>query len=90
LIADVAAFVGMRPTCFKTVFKRAVGIPVHQYIIEQRVQRAIALLSAGQPRLIDVAQLSGFSDQSHMARCMRRAVGRTPAQIARRENPTES
>ena len=87
LIADVAAIVGMSTTHFKSMFKRSVGIPVHQYIIKLRVERAIALLSSGRPRLIDVAQLSGFSDQSHMSRCMRRTVGRTPTQIARRENP---
>ena len=47
----------------------------------QRAERAVGLLSRGVPALV-VACQAGYADQPHMARSLRRLVGRTPSQIA--------
>jgi AraC family transcriptional regulator len=83
LLADLAAVVGLRPSHFKTLFKRSLGVPVHQYVIRRRVDRAAELLAQHGVRLGDAAEAAGFADPSHMARAMRRLIGMTPSEIAR-------
>lgn len=67
----------------RTLFKRSLGVPVHEYIIQRRVERARHLLVRGDVPASQVALESGFSHQSHMARCMRRILGITPKDIVR-------
>lgn len=68
----------------KTLFKRSTGLPVHEYVVQRRVERAKALLSRGDLPASQVAIEAGFAHQSHMARCMRRVLGVTPTALARR------
>jgi AraC-like DNA-binding protein len=46
----------------------------------RRAERAVELLSRGAPPS-DVARRSGYADQSHLTRSLRRLVGQTPSQI---------
>ncbi len=80
-LAELAKIAGVSPSHFKTLFKQTVGMPAHQYVIRRRVEYAAELLQAGDPALADVALAAGFSNQSHMARCMRRILGATPAGV---------
>jgi AraC family transcriptional regulator len=82
-LSDIAAVAGISASHLKALFKRSQGVPVHQYVIRRRVAYAARLLSRKGTRLCDVAQQAGFSDQSHMARCMRRIIGTTPAALLR-------
>ncbi|WP_437760571.1 helix-turn-helix domain-containing protein [Sorangium sp. So ce1389] len=68
----------------KTLFKRSTGVPVHEYVVQRRVERAKALLLRGDLPASQVAIEAGFAHQSHMARCMRRVLGVTPTALARR------
>jgi AraC family transcriptional regulator len=45
--------------------------------------RARAMLLQGELSIAQVALETGFAHQSHLARCMRRIVGLTPAEVAR-------
>jgi AraC family transcriptional regulator len=83
-LAELAAVAGLSASHFKSLFKDATDLPVHQYVIQCRVDHAVNLLTHGKTSLSEVASLAGFSDQSHMARCMRRLLGVTPAQVRRR------
>ena len=65
-------------------FRRAVGVTPFAYLAQYRVNRAQALLAAGNS-LSDVAYSCGFSDQSHMTRAFKQAVGVTPGQYLRAE-----
>jgi AraC family transcriptional regulator len=80
---ELAALAGLSASHFKLLFKRSTGVPPHQFVIQRRVRRAADMLARGAPALSDVAQLSGFADQSHMARCMRRVLGVTPSVLLR-------
>ncbi|WP_394831473.1 AraC family transcriptional regulator [Pendulispora rubella] len=82
----LARISGVSASHLRALFKRSMGIPVHEYIIQRRVERARALLSHGELPASQVALEAGFSHQSHMARCMRRILGVTPASIARARN----
>jgi len=79
----LASVAGTSASHLKTLFKRSMGVPVHQYVVQRRVERARVLLEGGALPLAEVALEAGFSHQSHMARCMRRALGITPGELAR-------
>jgi len=78
-LSELAAIAGLSPSHFTTLFKVATNRPVHQFIIQSRVEYAVSLLADRRKSIAEVASLAGFYDQSHMARCMRRVVGVTPS-----------
>lgn len=79
----LARVCGVSASHLRALFKRSLGVPVHEYIIQRRVARARTLLLRGDLPASQIALDSGFSHQSHMARCMRRVLGVTPTSIAR-------
>jgi AraC family transcriptional regulator len=80
-LAQLAEIVDMSASHFKVVFKQSMGLPVHQYVIRSRVEYATSLIARGKLPLSDVALQAGFANQSHMARCMKRLTGITPAAV---------
>lgn len=83
-LAQIAAAAGLSVSRLKTLFRASTGLPVHQYIIQRRVERAKDLLRRDHLSLADVAAASGFAHQSHMARHIRRAMGLAPRALRRR------
>ncbi len=77
-IADVA---GMSPSYFLTMFKRSTGLAPHQYLIGKRVERARILLTETRLTIAAIATETGFADQSHLTRMMRRYTSLTPRRI---------
>ncbi|OCL85862.1 helix-turn-helix transcriptional regulator [Arcobacter porcinus] len=59
------------------VFKKEFGLPIHSYILNKKVHLAKELLSLNRP-IIEVAQNSGFFDQSHLNRSFKRIFQITP------------
>ncbi len=82
-LAELAAVANVSPSHFKVLFRNAVGVPVHQYVINARVERALDLLVHGDASLADIALQAGFANQSHLSRHMRRLHGVSPATIRR-------
>jgi AraC family transcriptional regulator len=82
-LSELASVTGISPSHFRVLFKQSVGLPVHKYVIKCRVEHAVELLSKGTIKLSDVALKSGFADQSHMSRWMRRFMGLTPGEVKR-------
>jgi AraC family transcriptional regulator len=62
----------------KTLFRATMGIPVHQYVIQRRVERARTLLTQNRLSIAEIALAAGFAHQSHMARHMHRTLGTPP------------
>lgn len=81
-LAELAGVAGYSLSHFKALFTRAVGMPVHRFVLERRVERARTLLVEGRRGMTEIALEAGFSHSSHMARCMRRVLGLSPAQVA--------
>lgn len=79
---ELATVAGFSLSHFKSLFKQSVGVPVHRYVLDRRVERARKLLQGGTRSITEVALEAGFSHPSHMARCMRRVLGVSPSQIA--------
>lgn len=82
-LPSIAAVAGLSVTNLKALFRRSVGLPVHQYVIRRRVERAALLFREGHLPGSQIALESGFSHQSHMALHMRRILGVSPRQLAK-------
>lgn len=77
-LSRIASITGISASHFKTLFRESAGVPVHQYVIQRRTERAKDMLMQGRLSIAEIALATGFSHQSHMARHMRRSVGLSP------------
>src|SRR5262245_55465040 len=69
-LGDVAQAVGASPAYLTDVFRRVEGIPVHKYLVQLRLAKALIEL----PHTNDLTQLAlslGFSSHSHFAATFR-------------------
>lgn len=80
-LAELAETVNISPTYFASLFKQAIDISPHQYVIQQRVERAKLMLSKTDLAIADIAFQTGFSSQSHLTQQFKRLTGMTPKQI---------
>ena len=83
-LAELAAVAGLGVSQLTLLWRRSVGVSAHRWILERRVERAEALLREDTASISEIAQRTGFSDASHLARWMRRLLGVTPALVRRR------
>ncbi|WP_028222700.1 helix-turn-helix domain-containing protein [Paraburkholderia oxyphila] len=82
-LAELAALVELSVPHFKVLFRATLGMPVHQYVVRRRVERAKTLLLKGGLNATQVALEVGFAHQSHLAHWMNRVLGVTPREIMR-------
>jgi AraC family transcriptional regulator len=81
-VAALADIAGRSEFHFTRVFTRSVGMTPHRYVVHQRLQRAVELLRDGRSGLAEIAASTGFADQSHLSRWVRRVHGVSPAELA--------
>lgn len=77
-LETIAAQIGMSQYYFCSLFKQSIGIPPWRYVIQQRVERAKALLKTSDRSISDVSLLSGFAHQTHLNKHFYKLVGITP------------
>jgi AraC family transcriptional regulator len=77
-LSKIAQAVDMSVSNLKTTFRESTGVPVHQYVIQRRVDRAAWLLEQGTLTIGEVAQATGFTHQSHLARHLQRSLRCSP------------
>src|SRR5262249_18161149 len=81
-IAALARIAGRSLFHFCRVFSRSVGMSPHRYIVHLRLRRAIELVREGKLGLAGIAATTGFADQSHLSRWVRRVYGASPRALA--------
>ena len=80
-LAEVAAAAGVSRHRLTRLFRAAFGLPPHRFVLAQRVRAARRLLERGVTPG-EVAQQTGFFDQSHLHRHFTRTLGMTPGAYA--------
>lgn len=80
-LTAIADELGMSQYYFCRLFKQSIGLPPHQYLIQQRIERAKQLLKQPELTVTAVALECGFTNQSHFAKHFRQRTGITPKQF---------
>jgi AraC family transcriptional regulator len=83
-VKEIAGVAGVSVSHCNAAFRKAIGTPVHQYVIQRRVDRAKTLLGEGDLSISQIAIETGFAHQSHLAYHVRRLLGVSPLSL--REN----
>jgi AraC family transcriptional regulator len=81
-VADLAALAGRSAFHFSRVFTRSVGMTPYRYVVHLRLQAAARHMREGRMGLAEIAADTGFADQSHLSRWVRRVYGVPPSEFA--------
>lgn len=82
-LEEIAGLVGLSASHCKAAFRESMGRPLHQYVIERRVDRARSLLLGGERTISAAAQECGFTHASHLTFHMKRMLGASPGRLVR-------
>jgi AraC family transcriptional regulator len=80
---ELAQVVGLSASHFVRSFRRSTGKTPYQFLLHRRVARAQMAMRDRRTPLAEVALVSGFADQHHLARVFRRITGVTPSTYRR-------
>ncbi len=78
-LAELAAIAHVSTSYFSTMFKQINGLPPVEYIVGQRIRRAIEYIRTTDMSLTDVAIACGFNNSTNFYKAFHRVTGRTPA-----------
>ena len=80
-LQELAGAAGLSSYHVSRVFRRTTGVTISAFRSRLRVRRALEQLAGGQRDLARLAAETGFADQAHLTRSVRRETGSTPAQL---------
>jgi AraC family transcriptional regulator len=83
--SDIAIALGISQYHFGRMFKQAMGVTVHVYVVQQRVAKAQQLLRETNLTILAISEQCGFANPSHLTKCFRRYIGLTPTQFRAEE-----
>ena len=73
-------------TALKSCFRQVYGVPVHQYLLEQRMARAAELLTTTTQSVLQISTVVGYSSVSQFGIAFKRRYHMPPAQFRRNAN----
>ena len=89
-VPALAAYVGLEPHYFSTLFSKQVGLSPGRYILQRKLDEAYTLLSEHGTSVTSVAESLGFCDTSHFSRQFKKAFGYPPSALLRMKVPAAS
>ncbi len=81
-LSDLAEMSHYSSGHLSAIFRKAVGMPIYEYLCQIRLRHAAELLCSGKRRIKDVAAATGFRDQLYFCRRFRKQFGLPPSQYA--------
>jgi AraC-like DNA-binding protein len=82
-LADLARRAHLSVPHLCSEFKRWFGVPVIEYLIQQRMEQAAFLLRDRNLRVGEVARRVGYDNEFYFSRLFRKRLGRSPRQFRR-------
>jgi AraC-like DNA-binding protein len=78
-IKDLSAVVRRSAAHFARSFKHTIGESPHAYVMRMRLEKACHLMMTTSEPLSQIALSVGFSDQSHLTKRFKQALGQSPS-----------
>lgn len=66
------------PNYISSEFKKHIGMPLHQYVLETRILMAVSIIESGNKNISEIARLVGFADSNYFTRYFKKIMGTTP------------
>ncbi len=79
-VSNLAALADVSQAHFCRIFRDAMGVPPHRYVLATRMDLARKLLAQSSMPISRIAEETGFSSQSHLTASFRSAHSTTPAE----------
>ncbi len=78
-ISRLARRVGLNECYLKNGFRRRTGLPIGEYVRQQRMTKALEFLESGKYNIMETAMMVGYSNPSHFAAAFRKVHGHLPS-----------
>jgi len=82
-LTEMSAIACLSPFHFSRCFKRSMGIGLHRYVVQRRIERARRLILETDLSLAHIAAVVGFDSQASLTSRFSRQVGITPGRFRR-------
>ncbi len=79
-VETLAEVVGLHQSYLSRLFRHQMGCTLHNYILDQKIQRAKQLMQVTTYSFAEIANLLSFSSQSHFIQVFSKREGITPKQ----------
>ncbi|MGB4658877.1 MAG: AraC family transcriptional regulator [Mobilitalea sp.] len=76
----ISCAIGVTPNYLTSVFKNYLGISLHKYIINVKIEKAQQILTLGQMNITEAAEKSGFSSIHAFSKTFKTVIGMTPSE----------
>lgn len=83
-LADLGRLAAISPNHLAQLFRAEVGVPPHQYLLRQRIERAKELLAGSDAPITQIALDLGFSSSQHFAKLFHREARSSARQYRQR------
>ncbi len=84
LVKDIADYIGVTPNYLSGQFRKTVGMPLKQYIIDEKIASSEQLLKYTDYSLQEISSFCAFSSQSRFCAYFERKYGITPAKYRKK------
>ncbi len=76
--AEIAAALGLSVSRLRALFRQSAGVPLGSYLLNYRLNRAMALLRNTTDPISEIAREAGFGSPQAFSRIFKQKVGQTP------------
>lgn len=77
-VSELAKYLNLSESYLSKLFKKEIGVPVSQYILDLKLEQAKNLLQYSDYSLTEIANYLAFSSQSHFIQAFSKSTGITP------------
>ena len=80
-LEEISKAVFLSPYYLSHIFKEEQGITIMDYVTTVRIEEAKRLLREPQYNILQIAELTGYSDPSYFSKVFRKVIGMSPTQF---------